>query len=120
MDQTLGEFVREKRKAKKLGVRQAAKLADVGHSHWSQVENGEEIPSSKWLAKIAIVIGVTKNELQEKAGYSDRNVVTIIREPTTVYETKAVIDGQLMTKHEIEVIRALRMAEEREAKKNGD
>ncbi|MDB5388772.1 MAG: putative transcriptional regulator [Planctomycetaceae bacterium] len=60
MTKTFGDFVREKRDARDLSLREfAKKLGDISPSHISDIENGRRYPSEELLKKMAHLLGVT-------------------------------------------------------------
>jgi repressor LexA len=67
---TFGEYLRSKRKEKKMTIRQLAVYSGISNAYISQIENGERgIPSPEVLKKLAGPLGVPYEELMEKAGY---------------------------------------------------
>jgi len=62
----LAERIRELRDKKDLSLREfARKLGDVSAAHISDIENGRRNPSDDLLRKIALVLGVSFEELKE-------------------------------------------------------
>ena len=68
---TIGELIREARKAKKLTQKELANLAAVSPVTLSRIETGENDPTKDTLQKISAHIGVPYPELLVKAGYSN-------------------------------------------------
>lgn len=67
-----GNYLREKRKEKKLTIRQLDTYSGVSHSYISQVERGNRgIPSPDVLKKLSKPLGVDYEELMVKAGHID-------------------------------------------------
>lgn len=65
MATTLGDFIRDKRDALDLSVREfARKLGDVSPAHVSDIENSRRFPSDDLLRRIAQSLGVPHTELQ--------------------------------------------------------
>lgn len=66
MTKTFGDFVRERRAARDMSLREfAKKLGDVSPAHISDIENGRRHPSDELLKKMAHLLGVTMQELQK-------------------------------------------------------
>lgn len=66
MIKTFGDFVRERRDALDLSVRELArKLGDISPAHISDIENGRRNPSDDLLKKLARVLDVPVDELQK-------------------------------------------------------
>jgi len=66
----LGKYVRARRHAKGLSLRQAERRSGVDLSYWSRLELGEtRSPSPRHLALIARTIDVPVQELYGLAGY---------------------------------------------------
>ncbi len=83
MKKSLGRFLSEQREEHGFTIRALAKYAKVSHPYLSQVESDLKVPSSKWLAKIAPVIGVSNKVLLEYAGYVESEPG--VKEPLTEY-----------------------------------
>ncbi|RXT02876.1 helix-turn-helix domain-containing protein [Ammoniphilus sp. CFH 90114] len=67
-----GDFLRESRLQQKLSIRKLERLSGVSNAYISQIENGNRgIPSPEILRKIAEPLGLSYEELLEKAGYVD-------------------------------------------------
>jgi len=70
MTENLGKYLREKRKQKKMTLRQVEEATGIQNAYLSQLENGKIAnPSPKYLHKIAGVFGVPYGMLLEMAGY---------------------------------------------------
>ena len=66
MIKTFGEFVREKRDALDISLREfARKLGDISPAHISDIENGRRYPSDELLRKMSQVLGVSIAELEK-------------------------------------------------------
>jgi len=69
-NQTLGEYVRARRKSRGWSLTEAAERSGLHHSYWSYLENGRyESPSPKHLQTIARTLGVDIEDLYGLAGY---------------------------------------------------
>lgn len=66
MIKTFGDFVREKRDALDMSLREfAKKLGDISPAHISDIENGRRYPSDELLGKMSQLLGVSVAELQK-------------------------------------------------------
>lgn len=65
----IGEFIREKRKEKKLTLKQLANEIELSYTYLSQIELGDRNASPEILEKIAKVLDVPHFDLMKKAGY---------------------------------------------------
>ena len=69
-DNTLGEFVRARRDAKRLSLADAARLSGLDYKYWSKVESGGlQQPNPRYLAQIAKTIGISFEDLFGMVGY---------------------------------------------------
>ena len=69
-DNTLGEFVRTGRDAKRLSLADAARLSGLDYKYWSKLEVGElRQPNPRYLAQIARTIDVSFEDLFGLVGY---------------------------------------------------
>lgn len=75
MNNDLGEILKERRKSKKLTLKQVADLSGVSMSHLARIERGERFPSGRILRKLAKAepLGFTEVELFRQAGYLSRD-----------------------------------------------
>ncbi|MFD1776702.1 helix-turn-helix domain-containing protein [Paenibacillus rhizophilus] len=65
-----GKYLRDKRKERKLTIRQLDTYSGVSHSYISQVERGNRgVPSPDILQKLSKPLGVDYDELMVRAGY---------------------------------------------------
>ncbi|WP_010494989.1 helix-turn-helix domain-containing protein [Paenibacillus elgii] len=64
-----GDFIRDKRKAAELGLRDIAKIARISFSQLSKIERGESTPSKETVEKLAHALKADKDELMVLAGY---------------------------------------------------
>jgi len=69
----LGEAISERRKAKKLKLKQVSALSGVSTSHLGRIERGERFPSGRILIKLAEPLGFTAVELLRLAGFLSRD-----------------------------------------------
>ncbi|WP_427108467.1 helix-turn-helix domain-containing protein [Lysinibacillus xylanilyticus] len=65
----IGTFIKEKRKAKSLTLRELANSINLSHSYLSQIENGQRKASPELLEKLSKVLDVEYMHLLEEAGY---------------------------------------------------
>ena len=64
MDRSIGERIRERRKAQGMSVRLAADRAGIHHSTWSRIETGQMGADNRYtLAAIATVLRCSTIEL---------------------------------------------------------
>ena len=66
--QTLGEFIRERRKAAEYSLRDLADKANVSNPYLSQIERGLHTPSVRVLKAIATALNVSAESLLVQAG----------------------------------------------------
>jgi transcriptional regulator with XRE-family HTH domain len=64
----LGEFIRDRRKAAELSLREMARLTDVSNPYLSQIERGLHEPSVRVLKAIAKALNVSAETLLVQAG----------------------------------------------------
>jgi transcriptional regulator with XRE-family HTH domain len=69
--QTLGEVLREHRKAKGLSLRKAAALADLDQAVLSRIENGHRLPNAAQLGVLASVYSQPVEPLMAINAYCD-------------------------------------------------
>jgi transcriptional regulator with XRE-family HTH domain len=60
----LGQYIRERREARDLSLRELAKKLDCSAAFLSDIELGRRYPSEKVLKDIAVTLGVTIDELK--------------------------------------------------------
>lgn len=66
----LGTYIEEKREARALSVRQLSEKSGISHTEIHRLENGErKSPSPHLLKALAPQLGVTYEEIMQKAGY---------------------------------------------------
>jgi transcriptional regulator with XRE-family HTH domain len=69
-NQTLGEYIRERRVSRGLSLADAADLSGLHLSYWSKLEDGQyESPAPKHLMTIARALKVDFEDLYGLAGY---------------------------------------------------
>lgn len=67
---TLGEYLKQLRKKKSISQRELAESAGISNAEISRIETGErQKPSPDVLRKLAPFLGVTYEDLMDKAGY---------------------------------------------------
>ena len=66
--QSLGEFIRERRKAAEYSLRDLADKANVSNPYLSQIERGLHTPSVRVLKAIASALNVSAESLLVQAG----------------------------------------------------
>lgn len=70
IEKDFGDYIRQLRKEQKLTIRQLEEKSGVSNAYLSQIENGKRgLPSPEILKKIHDPLGVSYDELMEKAGY---------------------------------------------------
>ena len=67
--QNIGKIIREQRKSIPLTLNQLAEMSGVSTAHLGRIEQGQRVPSSQTLQKIANPLGFDLNELLILAGY---------------------------------------------------
>jgi len=70
---TLGEKIKERRKAKGWRLRNLSKESGVSITFLARIERGERSPSATTLRKIAKLLGFTETELFKMAGFLSRD-----------------------------------------------
>lgn len=68
---TIGDFLREQRRAAKLSLRQLAELAGVSNPYLSQIERGVRRPSAEVLQQLAKALRMSSEVLYVQAGLLD-------------------------------------------------
>ncbi len=66
--QSLGEFIRERRKAAEYSLRDLADKANVSNPYLSQIERGLHTPSVRVIKAIATALNVSAESLLVQAG----------------------------------------------------
>lgn len=75
MDNRLGKILKERRKAKRLTLKQLEEMSGVHTSHLGHIEIGERFPSGWVLKKLAKPLGFGQIELFKLAGFIDRDEI---------------------------------------------
>jgi transcriptional regulator with XRE-family HTH domain len=91
----LGEFIRDRRKAAEMSLRDMARLTDVSNPYLSQIERGLHEPSVRVLKAIAQALNVSAETLLVQAGLLEGNTAddaTVPSPPMTTEEAIAVDD----------------------------
>ncbi len=82
---TLGEYVRNLRNKRDLGVRELGRKVKVSGVHISCIEKNKATPSPELLRKIALILGTDVDKLQAMANHVDPEVINVIkRSPSAV------------------------------------
>ncbi len=96
-----GVYLRESRTQKKLSIRQLERLSGVSNAYIPQIGTGSRgIPSPEVLRKIADPLGISYEELLEKAGYVDSppsdstDLEDIFRNTTVTFKGRELNDHQ--------------------------
>ena len=67
---TVGKFLRERRKAKGLSMREVAEQSSISHTEVCRIESGERaFPSIRVLTALGKVLGIPDDEILRLAGY---------------------------------------------------
>jgi HTH-type transcriptional regulator, competence development regulator len=75
-----GAFIRQKREAKEIGLREMAKKIGVSPTYLSKVERDEfSPPTEDKVRKIAVILGLDADELLARAGRVASDLTEIIR-----------------------------------------
>lgn len=70
----IGSFIKEYRKNNEnLTLRGLSDLTGISFSHLGKIERGEHTPTKETLNIIANALGIDKNKLYVKAGYTPDN-----------------------------------------------
>ena len=82
---TLGEYIRNLRNKRDIGVRELGRKADVSGVHISSIEKNKNTPSPELLRKIAVILDADVDKLQAMANQVDPDVIDVIkRSPSAV------------------------------------
>lgn len=71
--QSLGEFIRDRRKSAEYSLRDLAEKANVSNPYLSQIERGLHTPSVRVLKAIATALNVSAETLLVQAGLLETN-----------------------------------------------
>lgn len=70
----IGSYIKNLRETKDISQRQLAHLSGISNTEINRIENGErKNPSPNTLKKLAPHLGVSGEDLMEKAGYLNNN-----------------------------------------------
>lgn len=87
----IGAVIRHQRELAQLSLRQLSALASVSNPYLSQIERGLHEPSVRVVRSIARALGISAEELLERAGLLDGNDATSSAEPARQPDTETVI-----------------------------
>ena len=76
---TLGEYIRNLRNKRDIGVRELGRNADVSGVHISSIEKDKNTPSPELLRKIAVILDTDVDKLQAMANQVDPDVIDVIK-----------------------------------------
>ncbi|WP_229117280.1 helix-turn-helix domain-containing protein [Enemella dayhoffiae] len=65
----LGTFIRQQRELAELSMRQMSTMVGISNPYLSQIERGLRAPSAGVAAGIATALGISVDELYQRAGY---------------------------------------------------
>lgn len=77
---TLGEYIRNLRNKRDMGVRELGRAVDVSGVHISSIEKDKNTPSPELLRKIAMVLGDDVDKLLSMANQVDPEVIDVIKD----------------------------------------
>lgn len=89
---TLGEFIREKREAAGLSLRELARRVEITAPFLSDIELGRRAPAEKNLALIANELGIPLGEIQQ---YDHRETVSDFK---AIIESNPALAGVFRTR----------------------
>lgn len=69
LQKKLGEFLRKRREELGMSRSRAAKAAGISSTYMRHIENGDNMPSTKILDKLAPVYGMSRREVLDAIGY---------------------------------------------------
>ncbi len=87
----IGAVIRHQRELAQLSLRQLSALASVSNPYLSQIERGLHEPSVRVLRSIARALGISAEELLERAGLLDGSDAASSAEPARQADTETVI-----------------------------
>lgn len=87
----VGSFIKEKRKAKSLTLRELANTINLSHSYLSQIENGQRKASPELLEKFSKALDVNYMQLLEEAGYISEKDNILTKEEEKAFEAAAFL-----------------------------
>src|SRR4051812_30536343 len=92
--ESLGDFLRERRVAAELTLRQLAELTGVSNPYLSQIERGLRRPSAEVLQQLAKALRVSAESLYVRAGILDPE-----DHPSSTVETALLADTSISERH---------------------
>uniref|UniRef100_E6PXT0 HTH cro/C1-type domain-containing protein n=1 Tax=mine drainage metagenome TaxID=410659 RepID=E6PXT0_9ZZZZ len=104
---TLGQFIRERREAQDISLREfAKKLGDLSAAFVSDVELGRRFPSEEVLGRMAHVLGAKVEELKK---YDSRPPVEEIKrlsasDPSFGFALRKVVESKVSAKDLLDMI----------------
>lgn len=94
---TLGEYLKELRKEKSISQRELAIEAGISNAEISRIETGErQKPSPDVLKQIAPILGVSYEQLMEKAGYLNERVIQMAEAKDGLEKFYSIVGPKLM------------------------
>ena len=72
----IGAVIRHHRELAQLSLRQLSALAQVSNPYLSQIERGLHEPSVRVVRRVARALGISAEELLERAGLLDDGVIS--------------------------------------------
>ena len=70
----LGTFIKEKREAMGLSLRDTSRLSGISHTHIRDIEDGRSIPSFEMVMKLLKAYMVDIEEFLKQTGYLPRKL----------------------------------------------
>ena len=111
---TLGEYIRNLRNKRDIGVRELGRLVDVSGVHISSIEKDKNTPSPELLRKIAVILDTDVDKLQAMANQVDPDVIDVIKKspsavPSFLRSAKGLTKAQWQELEEV----ALKMSKKK-------
>ncbi|HMM96580.1 helix-turn-helix transcriptional regulator [Phycicoccus sp.] len=95
LGESLGEYLRDQRRAARLSLRQLSELAGVSNPYLSQIERGLKRPSAEILQQLAKGLEVSAESLYVRAGILDAEHAAPATEAPDV--RRAIAEDPLLT-----------------------
>ncbi|MBD3783326.1 MAG: helix-turn-helix transcriptional regulator [Micrococcales bacterium] len=95
LGESLGEYLRDQRRAARLSLRQLSELAGVSNPYLSQIERGLKRPSAEILQQLAKGLEVSAESLYVRAGILDAEHAAPANEAPDV--RRAIAEDPLLT-----------------------
>ena len=76
---TLGEYIRNLRNKRDIGVRELGRAVDVSGVHISSIEKNKATPSPELLRKKALILGADIDKFHSMANQDDPEVIDVIK-----------------------------------------